>query len=163
MLQYYDDAKKYLKIAQNFSVQYFGNCIPKNAIYGKVSKVYFLYVDDYKQFFTKQTIFKIWTLDKRSKSGRFQESLIKKHSMIYNHIMAMIEFHELENTKCEYQLKLKHVEKPQRRTTGEFIFSASPRQLLDSRAAEYGKGITDYSVTEKTYIPYHTPFQYRQR
>lgn len=37
---------KPFKIAQDFTVQYFGICIPKNAIYGRLTKNIYIFVDD---------------------------------------------------------------------------------------------------------------------
>lgn len=155
-LQFYDDAKQYLKVAQNFSYQYFNQGIPKNAIHGRISKNVYIYVTDYKQFWTPRTRLNVFLLDCRSDDGLFHKTLIKKHSRLYNDILAMIVYHDLKDVVCIYPRKTKQLERPELRTTGEYIHRANPRQLLDSRAADYGRGITDTSVTAGIYIP-HDP------
>ena len=137
--KYYETAARYLKVAENFDIQFFGNSIPKNAIYGRISKFVWIYVDDFRQFKTEQTRFDILLLDKRSQSGRFKQEQISKHSDIFYHILAMIEYHGL--TKCEYHLRLTN--KPKMHTVGQPIYNASPRQLITGDAAEYGAGITE--------------------
>lgn len=115
MNEYIDLAQKKLKIAKNFDVQYFGMCIPKNAIYGRISKFYYIYVTDFLQFKdTKKTIFSIRAMDTR-KHGKFQYAQIKKHSLLYNYIIAMLEFNEWYNTKIQYQYCINRIEKPVRK------------------------------------------------
>ena len=82
------------------------------------------------------------------KDSYFHKTIIKKHSRIYNDVCSMIEYHDLKNVKVEYQLKIEAL-KPHERKVSKPIYNANPRQLLTSRAADYGRGITDYSVTDK--------------
>lgn len=99
--KYIDIAMSKLKIAKNFSVQYFNNCIPKNAIHGKVTNNIYVYVDDFQQFHPvrKNTRFTIWTLDKR-KNSVFRRTTISKNTEWYNMIFAFIEYHKLYSVKC---------------------------------------------------------------
>ena len=104
ILDYTDIALSKLKIAKNFSVNYFGICIPKNAIYGRVTKNLYVYITDFMQFFpnNKRTRFEIYVLDQR-KDSRFRKTIVSKHTEWYNMIFAFIEYHNHFTEKVEYQ------------------------------------------------------------
>lgn len=142
-----------LKIAKGFSVQYFGNCIPKNSIYGRLSKYVYMYIDNYAQFNNpKFTLFNVKILDSR-KDSRFKDGMIKKGTTIYNMVMALIDTHDLYDTICIYPLKMNSDKKPEARRIGECVYKSSPRQLLSGKAADYGRGITDTDACRKYYPP----------
>lgn len=113
--KYIDFAMSKLKIAKTFDVNYFGICIPKNAVYGRMTKNLYVYITDYAQFTDNRTRFNIYILDKRSKDGRFHRTTISKHTEWYNIIYAFIDYHDLYDTKVEYQYCLSRISKPTRK------------------------------------------------
>ena len=140
-----------LKIAKNFSVQYFGNCVPKNAIYGRLSKYVYMYVDNYAQFNNpKVRLFNVKVLDSR-KDSRFKDGMIKKGTTIYNMVMALIDSYDLYDTVCIYPLKMNSDKKPESRRIGEYVYKSSPRQLLSGKAADHGRGITETDACRTFY------------
>ena len=98
---YIDIANSKLKIAKNFSVNYFGNCIPKNAVYGRATKSLYVYVDDFQQFHPiyKNTKFTIYILNSR-KDAHFKKTIVSKHTEWYKMLYAYIEYHKLYSVKC---------------------------------------------------------------
>lgn len=99
---YIDKSQRIFKIARNFSVQYFGNCIPKGAVYGRPTNNLYIYIDDFGQFKPEQcnTRFNIWILDSRSTDGRFHKTTVSKHTEWYNLIFSFIEYNNLYDEKC---------------------------------------------------------------
>lgn len=101
---YIDLAMQKLKLAKSFTVNYFGICIPKNAIYGRPTRNIYIYIDNMQQFNPthKRTRFNVHILDAR-KDAKFHKTTISKHTEWYNLIYAFIEYHDLFDTVCEYQ------------------------------------------------------------
>ena len=113
---YIDIALDKLKIARNFSVNYFGICIPKNSIYGRPTKNLYVYITDFEQFLPDngRTRFNIYVLDQR-KDGKFHKVTVSKHTSWYKIIFAFINYHQHFNVKVEYQYCLNHISKPDRK------------------------------------------------
>lgn len=145
-------AEERIKRAWDFSVNYFGIPIPKNALYGRDKHMYF-YVDDYQQFNNpKRSVFYIHVLNADKMSGFTYGSIYKKNAL-YKMIMAMIDRHDLWDVKCEKQLMLSKSYKPNLRRPSNPDGKPNPRQFLDSKAAEYGRGITEKDAVYTPYIP----------
>lgn len=105
-----DNAKKYLKVANGYGTQYFGNFIPKNAIYGRLTKHIYIYCIDFKQFDIAHnyTLFDVYMMDTR-KQDKFQKVLIRKHTPLYNILYAFIDYNNMYNIKVEYCLHMKDI------------------------------------------------------
>lgn len=150
--KYLKYAEEHIKLARNFSVNYFGIPIPKNALYGRDKSMYF-YVDDYQQFNNpKRSVFYIHVLNADKMSGFTYGSIYKKNRL-YKLIMALIDKYDLWDVKCEKQLMLSKSYKPNLRRPSNPDGKPNPRQFLDSKAAEYGRGITEKDAVYTPYIP----------
>ena len=154
ILRYTDKALAKLKIAHNFSVNYFGICIPKNAVYGRVTKNLFVYITDFSQFYAGngKTRFSVYVLDQR-KDGHFVKTIVSKHTEWYNMIYAFIAYHDHFGAKVEYQYCMNRISKPELHTAPKPMYRGNPRQLLSENAANYGRGITETDAVSRMYIP----------
>ena len=103
-----DNANKLLKVAKGYGTQYFNNFIPKNAIYGRLTKTISIYCEDFKQFNSTQTLFNVYIMDTRNQSN-FSKVLIKKYSPLYNILYAYIDYHNMYDIKVEYCLHMKDI------------------------------------------------------
>ena len=103
-----DNANKLLKVAKGYGTQYFNNFIPKNSIYGRLTKTIYIYCDDFAQFNSTNTLFDVYIMDTRKKS-HFDKVLIKKHSPLYNLLFAYIDYYNMYDVKVEYCLHMKDI------------------------------------------------------
>lgn len=149
--RYLKYAEEHIKLARNFSVNYFGIPIPKNALYGREHNMYF-YVDNYSQFNNpKREKFYVQFLYPKDKT--FKYGAIYKKTILYKMIIALIDKYDLWDVKCEKQLMLSKSYKPNLRRPSNPDGKPNPRQFLDSKAAEYGRGITEKDAVYTPYIP----------
>ena len=96
---------KPFKIAQDFTVQYFGICIPKNAIYGRLTKNIYIFVDDFRQFRPNMhnCTISIHLLDIR-KDNQFKKYIVKDSNIIFKLCYDFIAKNKLWDTICENNL-----------------------------------------------------------
>lgn len=96
---------KPFKIAQDFTVQYFGICIPKNAIYGRLTKNIYIFVDDFRQFRPNMhnCTISIHLLDIR-KDSKFKKYIVKDSNIIFKLCYDFIAKNKLWDTICENNL-----------------------------------------------------------
>lgn len=103
-----DNASKLLKVAKGYGTQYYNNFIPKNAIYGRLTKTVYIYCIDLKQFGTSNTLFDIYIMDTRTNT-QFSKILIKKYSPLYNLLFSYIDYNDMYDIKVEYCLHMKDI------------------------------------------------------
>lgn len=99
---YIDVALSKLKICKCYGTNYLGNPLPKNCVYGRMTKNVYIYIDNLWQFDTqyKLTRFVVWKMDTR-KSPKFSEVVVEKHTEWYNMFFAFIDYNDLFDTKVE--------------------------------------------------------------
>lgn len=93
-------ANKHIKIAQNFSVQYFGYKIPKNALHMRVTDTCWIYVTDFKQFNNPNyKYYGVYMLDS-TVSNSFRPVIVHKQRFLGVMLSEYILEHDLYNTTC---------------------------------------------------------------
>lgn len=96
---------KPFKIATDFTVQYFGICIPKNAIYGRLTKNIYIFVNDFSQFHVNMDncVISVNLLDAR-KDNKFKKYIVKSNNPIFKLCYDFVAKNNLWNVKCENNL-----------------------------------------------------------
>lgn len=120
------------KIARNFSVQFYNQCIPKNAIYSRLNKNVIIYVSNYQQFKEAENLkskIQIYKLDVRSNSGKFKPYILDLSKnldvALCLQLLQFIKENNLYDVKCENQLMLSRISKPTRREIPESNYNVS--------------------------------------
>lgn len=108
--EYFPKVEKILKVAKNYSVNYFNNCIPKGAIYGRMTRNLYVYIDNFQQFARANAkanhYVYIYMMDTR-KESTFHKEKISVHSDWYRMFYAYIAYNNMFANKCDNVLCLK--------------------------------------------------------
>lgn len=99
-----------LKIASGYGTQYHNNLIPKNALYGRITKYIFVYISDFRIYTrsvkkhkekVNQAYFKIHIMDTQ-KSSKFIDSLCVEGCDLFDTIWNTLENNNHWDAQIEY-------------------------------------------------------------
>ncbi len=94
---------KPFKIANSYGINYFNHCIPKNAMYGRINKHTYIYINDYKQFTMNMhniNSIRVHILD-TYKQDYFITMTIYKNNPLFKMCYNFVAKNNLWNVKCE--------------------------------------------------------------
>lgn len=172
---------KYIKVSRRIDTQVYHNHIPVNAIYGRISSTIYFYVDDLKQFVSRENSWKVYILDTKTRHGRFTPQIQRVGNSLYNEIVTFIRDNNIDvlNTKCQYHTG--HYARPDRKKSQSetgFIYkcvgnpskkSYEERTRVTDHSCSKHRPFSDFSVvransekTKKVFGEYHDFSVYSQ-
>lgn len=141
---------KPFKQARNFSVHYYEHCIPKNAIYGRLTPTVYIYIKDFKSFYNDDKLARVYIMDAKS-NNYFRPFLVKRDNIIFKLAYDFIHKAKIPaDTKCINVLCMERGSgKPHDRAVGEYSYKARGRD----NSRKYGIN-DDMKYREITYGGY---------
>lgn len=92
-----------INVSRCFGTNVYDNFIPVNAVYGKISKTVYFYVDDFSQFQTRKNSWFVYIMDIKNGNDKFVKQAQKVGNALYNEIYAYIKASKIPfDTKCVY-------------------------------------------------------------
>lgn len=139
---------KDFKIATGYNVNYHNHCIPKNAIYGRLTPTVYIYITDFASFYNDAQVAKIHIMDIK-KHDHFKQYLVKNTNVIFKLAHDFIHSKGISpNTKCENVLCINRTYKPTERRVGEYTYKPTGR---DHSRDDFMQGIKYRELTQGGY------------
>ena len=139
---------KEFKQAKGYNINYHNHCIPKNAIYGRLTKTVYVYIRDFSPFYNDDKLARVYIMDIK-KHDNFKPFLIKRDNIIFKLAHDYVCKNNIDkNTKCENVLCMNRSYKPTERRTNDYVYNARGR---DNSQNDCMHGIKYREITEHGY------------